>query len=356
MMAIITDDMINDIITRKDVLPLSFLKKSAYTGSKRQFNYKLEKTEVELPQEADTAENITADGEKKESPKKTVLRVYWWQGLMSYDAMPAEDIMSYDTEFSDAGIDDAIAYLNKKLEEQQMVLGLIGGVGSGKSTVTQVLHDEYGFELLLTDDIAKELELPGGSCYEAIIKAFGEDILEDGYGSRIANPKLASKIYADPKALETINNIVHPAVWRYVSDYIDKALSGEHNKTIAAAKGYEAAGQEQGNESPRKVGQEDIFRSRQGGEKNVRIAVETALPNEFFRTLCDEVWFIYTEREIRTKRLMSDRGYTRAKSESIIAGQLSDAEFKAAADIIIDNSGERALAEAAVRERLQQIL
>ena len=193
-----------------------------------------------------------------------------------------------------------------------MILGLIGGVGSGKSTVTKILQEEYGFKLLLTDGIAKQLELPGGSCYEAMVKALGEDILSDGYGSRIDNPRLAARIYADPEALETVNNIVHPAVWRYVSDYIDRCSS----------------------------------------EGRQHIAVETALPDASFRKMCDEIWFIYTEREIRIKRLISDRGYTLEKSESIISRQLSDEEFRAYADVVIDNSGERTAAEEAVRKRL----
>ncbi len=116
-MAIITDDMISEKITHKDLLPLSFLKKSAYTGSKRQFNYKLEKTEIELPPEDDSADNKAQDGETKEPDKKTVLRVYCWLGLMSFDATPPETITSYDAEFSDAGIDDALAYLNKMMQE-----------------------------------------------------------------------------------------------------------------------------------------------------------------------------------------------------------------------------------------------
>ena len=123
-MAIITDDMISERITHKDLLPLSFLKKSAYTGSKRNFNYKLEKTEIEIPRD-ETTENGqsqavgTADtGAEAEPVKKTVLRVYWWLGLMSFDATPAEAITSFDTEFSDAGIEDAIAYLNDKMSEK----------------------------------------------------------------------------------------------------------------------------------------------------------------------------------------------------------------------------------------------
>lgn len=127
-MAIITDDMISERITRKDLLPLSFLKKSAYTGSKRSFNYKLEKTEIELPNEeaevsADTNETTAAESKPetesgKEPVMKTVLRVYWWLGWMSYDATPAEAITSYDAEFSDAGIEDAISYLNDMMSKK----------------------------------------------------------------------------------------------------------------------------------------------------------------------------------------------------------------------------------------------
>lgn len=116
-MAIITDDMINDRITRKDLLPLSFLKKSAYTGSKRRFNYKLEKKEAELTQDNDTADNKDAEAETREPVTKTVLRVYWWIGLMSYDATASEDITINDFEFSDAGIDEAIAYLNEMMPD-----------------------------------------------------------------------------------------------------------------------------------------------------------------------------------------------------------------------------------------------
>lgn len=144
-MSVIKDDMVSDIITRRDMLPLSFLKKSAYTGSKRSLNYKLEKTEVETVPEAEAnaadagetdgvnkAEN--ADGaaasaktggaaadagteEKPEPVMKTVLRVYSWIGKFAFDATPADEISSFDAEFSDAGIDAAIDHLNERLKE-----------------------------------------------------------------------------------------------------------------------------------------------------------------------------------------------------------------------------------------------
>ena len=143
-MSVIKDDMVSDVITRRDMLPLSFLKKSAYTGSKRSLNYKLEKTEIEiLPEHDENAEGSDtgdenasgnagkaeasvkngaagADPEIKERPEpvmKTVLRVYSWTGMFAFDATPAEEITSWDTEFSDAGIDAAIDHLNERLKE-----------------------------------------------------------------------------------------------------------------------------------------------------------------------------------------------------------------------------------------------
>ncbi|MBQ8933351.1 MAG: dephospho-CoA kinase [Lachnospiraceae bacterium] len=183
-----------------------------------------------------------------------------------------------------------------------MIIGLIGGVGSGKSAVTDVLAEKYGFRLLLTDDMAKETELPGGAGYLALTEAFGGQILENGPGSPIDKQKLASLIYSDPKALETVNGLIHPIVWGLVE------------KTLCEAK---------------------------EADPDVRIAVETALPCERYCKMCDEIWFIYTDPEVRISRLQSSRGYSREKCISMIANQLTDEEFTAYADYIIDNSGSR---------------
>ena len=70
------------------------------------------------------------------------------------------------------------------------------------------------------------------------------------------------------------------------------------------------------------------------------IVLEAALLIEDgYKELLDELWAVITDKEIRIKRLMDSRGYSREKSESIIASQLSDDEFRNACDFIIDNSG-----------------
>lgn len=224
-----------------------------------------------------------------------------------------------------------------------MILGLVGGVGSGKSTVTNILK-EYGFTLLLTDDIAKELELPGQCCYEAIVSEFGEGVLQRGIGSPIDNAKLAAVIYADPSATERVNAAVHPAVWNYVDHVISDAKANAAEAAANAASGAQtAAGTSAG--------------CHADGSKapDVRIAVETALPGERFAKLCDEIWFIYTDSEVRIRRLMSDRGYSREKSLSVIARQLSDKEFEDFADRTIDNSGDREKTAEQVRKLLNEI-
>lgn len=147
-MSIITEDMISDKIIRKDLLPLSFLKKSAYTGSKRNLNYKLEMTEIELPKATEEelklpsatkakseaklqpqqetggslppAKNTSNENAKKtdtdgEPETRTVLRAYWWVGKFAFDTTPKEDKTYRDFEFSNSGIDEAISYLNEQL-------------------------------------------------------------------------------------------------------------------------------------------------------------------------------------------------------------------------------------------------
>ena len=104
-MTVIKPDMLTDRITRRDILPLSFLKKSAYTGSKRGLRYKMEKAEMEAE-----AKEGTEGGSSK-----TVLRVYTWRGIFAFDHTPENEIAIRDFEFSDAGIDCALDYLNEIL-------------------------------------------------------------------------------------------------------------------------------------------------------------------------------------------------------------------------------------------------
>lgn len=186
------------------------------------------------------------------------------------------------------------------------VIGITGGVGAGKSTVLNILRREYQAEIILTDQVAHELMQPGTTCYQQIIDAFGTELLAgDGTFDKI---KLGTKIFNDKKAVSIMNGIVHPAVREEVKRRI------------------EASG-------------------------NPLIIVESALLIEAgFKSLCDEVWYVYVSTHERVKRMYEQRGYSEVKSYSIIFNQLSHEQFLRNSDRLIDNSSSREYTRRQVRE------
>jgi len=90
-----------------------------------------------------------------------------------------------------------------------LIVGLTGGVASGKTTVSQVLKEE-GAYIIDADQIARELVQPHKPAWSELIKAFGQEILqEDG---SIQRKKLADKVFVDPKQRKLLNQILHPRI------------------------------------------------------------------------------------------------------------------------------------------------
>lgn len=178
-----------------------------------------------------------------------------------------------------------------------MVLGIAGGVGSGKSTVLKILAREYDAVICMADELGHEAMEPGTQAYEQMIQCFGEKIRHsDGL---IDRDKLSSIVYQDTERLEQLNGIIHPFV------------KAEIRKRIKECR------------------QDRIF------------VLETAI---LFETgcheLCDEVWGIQTEDEIRIQRLMQSRGYAREKAVRIMENQMSNKELAEKCDRVLTNDGE----------------
>lgn len=179
-----------------------------------------------------------------------------------------------------------------------MVIGLTGGVGCGKSTVMEILQREYGAKLLIADDIGHVVMEKGHPAYDAVREQFGEGILcEDGSIDRGA---LAQLVYADERKLNQLNAIIHPCVVEEISEKL------------------------------------------QEWRTEPLIVLETAI---LFETgcdaFCDEIWGIHTNREIRIKRLMESRGYTREKAESIMKQQMGEEEYQKRCHRVLPNNGDR---------------
>ena len=184
-----------------------------------------------------------------------------------------------------------------------MVIGVTGGVGAGKSTVLKILEKEYGVSLIMADDVSRELMEPGGASYVAVVSAFGRGILE-GSGEEtppIDRKALAKIVFADEEKLTLLNSLTHPTV----KSEIKNRIKEEYVKNPGAL-----------------------------------IAVEAALLIEAgYEDMLDCLLVVTADKESRIARLAASRGYSREKSESVIANQLSEEKFREHADFIVDNSG-----------------
>lgn len=177
------------------------------------------------------------------------------------------------------------------------VLGITGGVGSGKSEVLKYLEEHYGAVICQMDDTARQIQRKGTECFRRIIEVFGEEMAdEDGELDRAA---LGACVFSDPEKLKALNKIVHPEVIRQVRREIEENL---------------AAG-------------------------TALYVLEAALLLNVGRELCDELWYIYTSETVRRHRLKMSRQYTDEKITKMIASQPSEEEFRRACTVVIDNSG-----------------
>jgi len=198
------------------------------------------------------------------------------------------------------------------LEGISLVIGITGGIGSGKSVVTSLLRDKFGAAVIDTDTIGHEVIEIGKSAYKKVIETFGNKVLaKDG---SIDRQKLGSLVFSNQELLCKLNDIIHPAV------------EVEVDKRIA----------------------EFI-------KKNYKyIALETALLIKVgYNRKCDKVWFVYADKDIRLKRLYNNRGVEKEKAIKIFESQNSEEEFRNIADDIINNSGSESETEIQIKNILE---
>lgn len=192
-------------------------------------------------------------------------------------------------------------------------IGITGGVGAGKSAILDYLKNKPDTKVMLADEIAHELMVPGTQCYDRLRAEFGtEDIYQkDGYFDRI---KLAQVIFSYDEKRKKLNGIVHPAVRKYV---IGQAA-------------YE----------------------RKEGKIKLLVLEAALLIEEHYDEICDELWYIYTSEENRRIRLKKQRNYSDEKIDEIFKSQLTDEKFRKACRVVIDNNGTIEAAAAQIEAAL----
>jgi dephospho-CoA kinase len=177
-----------------------------------------------------------------------------------------------------------------------LLVGLTGGIGSGKSTVARLL-EERGAVVFDADALAREAVEPGTPGHDAVVRRFGANVLAPG--GELDREALASIVFADPAARRDLEAIVHPEVRRLL------------------AEGCEAY-----QDSDRVV----VF--------SAPLLVETGMHTAF-----QVLVVVSAPVETQVERLLRDRAMSEEQVRARIAAQAPLEEKAAVADVIVDNDG-----------------
>lgn len=183
------------------------------------------------------------------------------------------------------------------------VIGITGGIASGKSIVAQFLG-EYGAKVIDADVVGHEIMEPGLPAYNEAVDHFGSSILDDV--GRVNRKILAKIVFSNPEQLEVLNRITHPRIFERIKDIVDEL--------------------------------------RQTQISNL-VVIEAALLFEIgLNQLVDEVWTVETHPAIQVKRLMQRNSITEEEALERIRAQLpSEARISRSDRVILNNGGHEAL-------------
>ncbi len=191
-----------------------------------------------------------------------------------------------------------------------MIIGLTGGIASGKSTVAETLG-QLGAHVIDADKLGHNAYVSGSEAFDLVVSTFGKDTV--GTDGEIDRKVLGSKVFGRPESLKKLTNIVWPAIKKMATQEIQTVQTQRPDQVIVleAAVLFEA-------------GWEDIV---------------------------DEVWSTIVDREVAIERASNRDGTERSQVEARIDAQISNEERTEKANRLIDNSSS----EAELREKVERI-
>ena len=194
------------------------------------------------------------------------------------------------------------------------VIGLTGGIGAGKSTVTQML-EELGAAVIDADKVGHQIYLPDLPAWREIVATFGQGILD---ADRTINRQALGKIvFADPEALRRLNRIVHPKMYERMAELIAELRA-------------------------------------HGGMK--AIVVEAAVLIEAnWMSLVDQVWVVVASEAVVVGRLAKQRSLSPDQVRTRIAAQLPNDERLKHAQVVIRNDGSLEEVRTAIQQAWDQL-
>lgn len=178
------------------------------------------------------------------------------------------------------------------------LVGLTGGIGSGKSTVAAMLS-EMGAFVIDADTVGHDVYRPGTEGFAQVVEAFGAGIVgEDG---RVDRRVLGARVFADPAALARLNAIVHPLIRAELDRRVERALAAHPTSPVV---------------------------------------VEAAIMLEAGWRFFERIWVVVVSRETAIARVSASRGLSRAEVERRLDAQMSNEERRRHADRVIENDGD----------------
>jgi dephospho-CoA kinase len=178
-----------------------------------------------------------------------------------------------------------------------LVIGLTGGIGSGKSTVSNMLR-ELGAVIIDADVIARQVVRPGEPAWQELQERFGREIIRpDGSLDR---RRLGEIAFHNSQALQDLNRITHPRIRERIIERIDQLR-----------------------------------------QMNVRVVVVDAplLLEAGLTDIVDQVWVVDVDHETLVKRVQLREGFTAEQVEARLQAQMASEEKRRRADVVIDNRG-----------------
>ena len=192
------------------------------------------------------------------------------------------------------------------------IIGITGGIASGKSTVTDFLRQQ-GYQVIDADQVVHELQEPGGQLYQALLSAFGPAILqEDGHLDR---PKLGAMIFGNPELLAQSSQIQN--------QIIREELAGRRDLLAET---------------------EEFF------FMDIPLLFELDYENWF-----DQIWLVDVTEETQLSRLMNRNALSQEEAEKRITAQLSLNEKRNRVNLIIDNNGLQEATYQQLRDAIQKL-
>lgn len=195
---------------------------------------------------------------------------------------------------------------NKMFDKNMKVIGLTGGIGSGKSLATSFLRSK-NYTVYDADEIAREAVLPGEPALTKLAEVFGAEILtEEGLLNR---QKLADMVFVSDEKTQLLNSIMHKDINERINKYLAKR---------------------------------SLYISKKSGNNTTFNTVFLAAPlllEGNLPKLCNEIWLVTADDNVRIKRASERDGVSEDKIRDRMKYQMSEEEKKTLVDVVIENNG-----------------